>query len=227
MDIHRFDKEIKDIYLHRPLEEPVEGEGYIPEDAEYNRMIKIVQEHIDVVNKKMKGEVPYNINEEELLSIMLLEGFGADIIQYPLFYPSKQNSLTRKLVKWLDDGLEKTPKTTHKILYRNDADKYDTSNFFHKDKIYSDFSYPGFLTTSKDNFEYNVELWIITPLQTEKTRAHDLYMVYNHGQDMGKPDCPISAEWQIEFERGTKFRFIKEEKNKNENVYYLQELEKR
>ena len=41
--------------------------------------------------------------------------------------------------------------------------------------------------------------WIITPLSSEATKAHEIYRLYNHGSN-----CPY-PEYQIEFERGATF----------------------
>ena len=45
--------------------------------------------------------------------------------------------------------------------------------------------------------------FIIFPLKNGKTKAHDIYLIYNHGEDYGSP------EFQVEFELGTKFMIDK------------------
>ena len=80
-------------------------------------------------------------------------------------------------------------------------------------------NFKGFLTTSKDDFNntYNIK-WIITPLSNGLTKAHDIYNVYNHGYN-----CPY-PEWQVEFERNTKFIVNKVVPKENKTEVYISEI---
>ena len=48
--------------------------------------------------------------------------------------------------------------------------------------------------------------------------AYEIYKIYNHGED-----CPY-PEYQVEFERGTKFEITDIKKGKEYNVVHIKEL---
>ena len=94
----------------------------------------------------------------------------------------------------MDKALRKVPKNTHPVLYANDG--FMRGN----NRIGDIFTITGFFTTSKDDFDNAHSIkWIIEPLPEGQTKAHEIYKIYNHGED-----CPY-PEYQVEFERGAKF----------------------
>lgn len=103
--------------------------------------------------------------------------------------------------------------TSHDLLYRQE-------NYYYKvPEVGEILNFKGFLTTSKDDFNntYNIK-WIITPLSNGLTKAHDIYNVYNHGYN-----CPY-PEWQVEFERNTKFIVNKVVPKENKTEVYISEI---
>ena len=155
----------------------------------------------------------FNLTELEALTIVILEGFGSRLIQESLYNPQKSNNLTKILIQNLDEALKKTPKNTHRLLYANDG--YMRSN----NKVGDVFTVQGFFTTSKDDFDNARSIkWIIEPLPETQTKAHEIYRIYNHGED-----CPY-PEYQVEFERDTKFEIVDIKKKKKYNIIYLREL---
>ena len=80
--------------------------------------------------------------------------------------------------------------------------------------------FKGFFTTSKDDYNntYNIK-WLIKPLPNGLTKAHDIYLVYNKGYNLPYP------EWQVEFERNTKFIVTKVVTKENFTEVYISELE--
>jgi hypothetical protein len=169
--------------------------------GEDSHEFELLLKHIQVMDNLLdKGVIhnEYELDEVEVLTLVLLEGFGFDMIQKPAFNHNLLNEFNKILIEYLDSALKKIPITSHKVLYRQD----DYQNKV--PKIGEVISFTGFLTTSKDDFDntYNVK-WIITPLSNKTTKAHDIYIIYNHGYDVPYP------EYQVEFERGTKFKVTK------------------
>ena len=77
----------------------------------------------------------------------------------------------------------------------------------------------AFFTTSIDDFDNAHSIkWIIEPLPEGQTKAYEIYKIYNHGED-----CPY-PEYQVEFERGTKFEITDIKKGKEYNVVHIKEL---
>ena len=125
----------------------------------------------------------------------------------------KLNALTEVLIQNLDSALRKAPKNTHPVLYANDG--FMRGN----NRIGDIFTVNGFFTTSIDDFDNAHSIkWIIEPLPEGQTKAYEIYKIYNHGED-----CPY-PEYQVEFERGTKFEITDIKKGKEYNVVHIKEL---
>lgn len=184
--------------------------------GEDSREFELLLKHIQVMDNLLdKGVIhnEYELDEVEVLTLVLLEGFGFDMIQKPAFNHNLLNEFNKILIEYLDSALKKIPITSHKILYRQD----DYQNKV--PKVGEVISFTGFLTTSKDDFDntYNVK-WIITPLSNKITKAHDIYKIYNYGYDVRYP------EYQVEFERGTKFKVTKVVEKAEYSEVYITEL---
>ena len=112
--------------------------------------------------------------------------------------------------KILNDIILKSPKNTATILYRflEPEDKRD----LHIGEVYTpEYS----LTTTIDDWEQNVDVYIITPLDENNTQAHEIFrLVFNQNEN------------QVNFIKGTKF-LVTDIKQKGDNkIFYLRELEK-
>lgn len=196
----------KEVYKDMPFAYKLKGD------------MDLLDSHIKAMKSLIKdGRIHYinpTLTEVEILSIVILEGFGSSLlIQEPLFDSSKSNGLKKVLIENLDSALRKTPANTHSVLYANDG-------FFKWDnKIGETFTVQGFFTTSKDDFDNATQIkWIIKPLPQDKTKAHEVYRIYNHGDN-----CPY-PEWQVEFERGTSFRITDIKKGERCDIIYIEEL---
>lgn len=178
--------------------------------------VKMLIEHIESMNSLIAAEAIHNnygLNDIEILSLIMLEGFACTIIQQPAFNDRYLNEFNKILIDSLDKALLKIPKTSHDRLYRQD-------NFYHEvPQTREILKFNGFLTTSKDDFDntYNIK-WIIKPLSNELTKAHNIYNVYNHGYN-----CPY-PEWQVEFERNTKFIVNEVVEKENKTEVFISEL---
>lgn len=69
---------------------------------------------------------------------------------------------------------------------------------------------PHYITTTKDNWKWNTNEYIITP-KKEGTNARSLYKLINHGN-----------ENQVSFKRGTKFKITKIKTGKRKLIYMVE-----
>jgi len=69
------------------------------------------------------------------------------------------------------------------------------------------------LTTTTEVWENDTNMYVITLRSIDKTKAHSLYKIYNHGN-----------ETQVNFERGTQFVVENVEYTKNRKIVYLKEI---
>ncbi len=186
---------------------------YVGESPE----VKDLLIHIEAMNNLVaKGTVhnDFGLNDIEILALIMLEEFAYNTIQQPAFNDECINDFNEILINSLDNALLKIPRTFHNTLYRQD--KY----YYKVPKAGEILKFKGFFTTSKDDYDntYNIK-WVITPLSNGLTKAHDIYMVYNKGYNLPYP------EWQVEFERNTKFIVNKIETMENYTKVYISELE--
>ena len=186
---------------------------YVGESPE----VKDLLIHIEAMNNLVtKGTVhnDFGLNDIEILALIMLEEFAYNTIQQPAFNDECINDFNKILINSLDNALLKIPRTFHNTLYRQD--KY----YYKVPKAGEILKFKGFFTTSKDDYDntYNIK-WVITPLSNGLTKAHDIYMVYNKGYNLPYP------EWQVEFERNTKFIVNKIETMENYTKVYISELE--
>ena len=185
---------------------------YGTESSEVKNLLK----HIEVMNGLIANGAIHNnygLNDIEILTLIMLEGFACDTIQHPAFNDRYPNEFNEILINSLDKALLKITGTSHDLLYRQE-------NYYYKvPEVGEILNFKGFLTTSKDDFNntYNIK-WIITPLPNGLTKAHDIYNVYNHGYN-----CPY-PEWQVEFERNTKFIVNKVVPKGNKTEVYISEI---
>ena len=150
--------------------------------------MELLEWHIKAMDRLTKaGRIHYidsALTETEILSIVILEGFGSSQhIQSPLYDPTKSNALNKALIENLDSALKKIPANAHSVLYANDGfSRYEN-------KIGDIFTVKGYFTTSKDDFDNaNQTKWIVEPLQQDKTKAHEIYRIYNHGDTCPYPE---------------------------------------
>lgn len=185
--------------------------------GEESTEVKDLLMYVEVMNNLVEtGSIhnDFGLNDIEIIALIMLEEFAYNTIQQPAFNDRYLNEFNEILINSLDNALLKIPGTSHNILYRQDKYCYKVP------KVGEILNFKGFFTASKDDFDntYNIK-WIIKPLSYELTKAHDIYNVYNHGCN-----CPY-PEWQVEFERNTKFIVEKVVPKENKTEVHISELE--
>lgn len=124
-------------------------------------------------------------------------------------YHAEIPEVVKEMQLVLDSVIKKAPKCNSMILYRflNDFDK--------KDFLIGDiYTPPLSITTTTEDWGKDTDMYIITPLPTERTKAHSLYQIYNHG-----------SETQVNFERGAKFRVTNIIQQIDRRIIYLNEID--
>lgn len=108
----------------------------------------------------------------------------------------------------LDSIIKKAPLCEKQTLYRflKEHDKIDF-------EIGEIFEPSHSLTTTTEDWGKDTNMYVITPLSIEKTKAHSLYKIYNHGN-----------ETQVNFERGAQFVVENIEYTNNRKIVYLKEI---
>lgn len=140
------------------------------------------------------------LTDSELLAIMLHVGSGYSLVNECLFTNSC-NELQNAIHGCLDSALLKLPKCEKSILYRQDK-YYNIAEIEGKETII----FPSFFTTSLEDFETATNIkWIIIPLGKEKTKARNIYEIYDPGV--------LYFERQVTFERNANFEINKIEKS--------------
>lgn len=127
------------------------------------------------------------------------------------FYKKPIPELANNMFITLNNVIKKAPITDSKVLYRF-CNEYDQANM----KINDVILIPHNLTCTTFNWNQNGNnVYVICTLPSDKTCAHDLYKIYEHGD-----------EKQVNFLRGTRFLVTKIEEipNTKYHTYYLDEL---
>ena len=128
------------------------------------------------------------------------------------YYHSEIPEVVKQMFMGINNVVAKAPQNHDKILYRF-CQSEDPKNM----KVGETISFPYNLTCT--NYDWKQakfkNVYVITPLQDGNTKAHNLYDIYEHGQ-----------EKQIDFLRGTSFNVTKIEKTKGTpyKKFYLSEV---
>jgi hypothetical protein len=191
----------------------VEGTGPIDDDfynPEYFLKDGKIQWYYDGIKGYIENEEKYELTEAERV---ILRMFYGDMSCYfrDDYYHGTIPEVARELFKVLNSLVLKAPQSESSTLRRYCVPQDKTD--FSKGDI---FTIAHCLTCTKDNWgqEDRKNVYIIEPLKDGKTKAHNLYEIYNHGD-----------EKQVNFTRGTSFKITKVITQKNDlKLIYMKEL---
>ena len=182
------------------------------------RRVEMLELHIkSLSNLRASGRIHNEescLSDAELLMIVLLEGFESDTIQNAAYGKVDKNPYFEALLELMDLAISKCRKTIHDTLYRQE------DYWFGPLKEGITINFAGYFTASAEDFDNTSYIkWIITPLNNGRTKAHDIYSVYNHD------DATLFPEFQVEFERNCNFfvdKIVDKEKFKE---VFIREME--
>ena len=161
--------------------------------------------------KPMGNEIEYGFNDAQIVFLRLFYGRYSYIFRDD-YYGMNRPDFVQNLLDTLDDMIAKAPQNTDPVLYRFCTD-YDQCDMHIGDEI----TIPHNLTCTNEDWQQdNKNVYIITPLQNGKTRAHNLFEIYHHGD-----------EHQVDFLRGTIFKVtdILGNAETGYRKFYLEEME--
>ena len=149
----------------------------------------------------------YELSHEETNKLL-----GSNLDTRDDYYHGKIPEVVKQMFIGINNVVAKAPLNKDKVLYRFCCNE-DPKEM----KVGDVVNFPYNLTCT--NFDWNQakykNVYVITPLPNGKTRAHNLYEIYEHGD-----------EKQVDFLRDTSFMVTKVEETKGTpyRKYYLKEL---
>lgn len=150
----------------------------------------------------------YGLSDVEILIFQVFIGRWSGVFRGDR-YGSEIPELIQEMRYVLESAISKAPKFTGTVLYRfckDDPVEFKEGNIY--EPLHS-------LTTTKDDWGKDTNTYIITPLSADKTKAHCLYEIYNHGD-----------ENQVNFETGAKFKIDKVSQEAQGNIcVFMTEVE--
>jgi len=163
-----------------------------------------------LVEKKLGKESKFGLSDAQIVILSLFHYTESHIFRDD--YYNGITDFVQNLFDTLDDAINKAPINTDSKLYRF-CNKYDKSDM----KVGDIITFPHNLTCT--NYDWKQEkyknVYIITPLQDGKTRAHNVFEIFKHGD-----------ENQVDFLRNTKFEVLKIENTEGTDYkkFYLKEI---
>lgn len=156
-----------------------------------------------------KSEGMYGLNAVEWLMLHCFLGPFSEYFRSDNYH-AEIPEVVKEMQLVLDSAIRKAPKCNNITLYRflNDFDKRDF-------QIGEIFTPSHSLTTTTEDWGKDTDMYLITSLPTERTKAHSLYKIYNHGN-----------ETQVNFERESQFRIVDIKRENNRWIIFLNEEEK-
>lgn len=214
-DIQYFiDKENEYISKHKNDEKILEyGTGIIDADfynPEYFLKDGKIQSYYNGVKGYIENEKKFNLTEAERTILRMFYGDMSHIFRDD-YYRGTVPEVAEELFKVLNSVVSKAPQGTSSPLYRFCV-REDRVDFKQGDK----FTVSHNLTcTDKDWRQSDIKnVYIIEPLKGGKTKAHNVYEIYNK-----------TGENQVNFTRGTSFEITKVITQKNDlKLIYMKEL---
>lgn len=191
------------------------GMGEVGQDdrAEF-LMHKPFADTLTHVKSIIKNKEVYGLTLTERVLLCMYYGQYSSKFRDDYYYDKKNMpEVIHAMFDGLNNLIEKAPQNRDTTLYRFCND-YDSKNM----KVGEVVTFAYNLTCT--NFDWKQEdrkdVYVITPLGNGMTKAHNLFEIYEHGD-----------EKQVDFLRGTSFKVTKIEETKGTKfkTYYLAELE--
>lgn len=127
----------------------------------------------------------HGMNKEEAYIYLIFTGHCSGVFNRSLSHPKKEmNPLEKIVVPAFDNILKKLERAKETMVYRMDEeyDRNDVKKWFtaHQGKV---IQIPWFLSTSAEEWEDYPVVWRITLLHDDRTTAHPVYKIINHGDE--------------------------------------------
>lgn len=160
-------------------------------DDHYNFLTdRVISKHLKYIEKFQGDEHLYNLTDSERVVLRLLYCQHSYLFRDDYYYEGV-NEVAQSLFDTLDSLIKKAPQNKNNILFRN-CNEYDPVSF----EIGDFHTFPWSLTCT--NYDWGQEkctnVYVISPLKEGRTKAHNLFEIYEHGD-----------EKQVNFLRGSSF----------------------
>lgn len=168
----------------------------------------VISQYSEDVKKSIGNSERYNLTDAQKLMIYLFQGRHSMLFRDD--YYREVNEFIQNMMDTLESVIVKTPLNNDTTLYRY-CTTYDRVDFKEGEVV----TFPYSLTCTNKEWHKDGNVYVIKPLHDGNTRAHNLFEIYNHGQ-----------ENQVNFLRNTSFR-VMQVKNVEGTEYcrfYLNEI---
>lgn len=158
------------------------------------------------------NEEQYNLNDAERVMLRMLYCRHSDLFRDDYYYEDITD-VVQNMFDTLDSVVAKAPSNTEPMLYRFCHD-HEPVNF----QVGEIVRFPHSLTCTNYDWRQDDEknVYLVTPLSNGRSRAHNLFEIYEHGD-----------EKQVKFLRGTSFEVTQIEKREGSGLVkvHLKEIE--
>ena len=213
-DIQYFlDKENEYISTHKNDGKIIEdGTGIIDADShnpEYFLKRGKIQCYYNSMKEYIGNEENFKLTEAERVILRMFYGDVSCFFRDDYYHPSVPE-IAEELFKVLNSVVLKAPQSKSSPLYRSCV-REDRIDFKQEDI----FTVPHNLTCTDKSWKRadTKNVYIIEPLKDGKTKAHNVYEIYNR-----------TGEYQVNFTRGTSFKITKVIKKDGLKLIYMKEL---
>lgn len=172
---------------------------------------KTISSYYSQLGSFIGNEEQFNLSDAQRVVLRMFYCKDSVLFRDDYYYEGK-NDIVQNLLDTLDSVVEVAPLNKDKLLYRFCVDQDNTN--MKKGEIVT-FAH-NLTCTNYDWGQGNSKnVYLITPLAEGKTKAHNLYEIYEHGD-----------EKQVDFKRGTSFKVAKVEETEGSpfKKIYLEEL---
>lgn len=158
------------------------------------------------------NEEKYQLTDAERVMLKMLYCRHSDLFRDDYYY-EEIPEVVHNMFDTLDSVVAKAPLSTEPLLYRF-CNEHDPVNF----QVGEIVKFQHSLTCT--NFDWHQDdeknVYLVSPLQNGRSRAHKLFEIYEHGD-----------EKQVNFLRGTSFEVTKIERHENSGLVkvHLREIE--
>lgn len=172
---------------------------------------KVINKYFSIIGAPIGNEESLELTDAQRVCLRMFYGRYSVLFRDDYYY-NGITEVVQNLLDTLDSVVELAPKNTDSVLYRfcNEHDRTDMN-------IGDIITFHHNLTCTNFDWEQGDEknVYIITPLKDNSTKAHNLYEIFEHGD-----------EKQVDFKRGTSFQVenIEDTEGTGFKKIYMQEL---
>lgn len=172
---------------------------------------KVIGNYYSHIGAPIGNEDAFGLTDAQKVCLMMFHAKNS--VLFRDYYYEGVSEVVQNLFDTLDSVVGLAPQNTYETLYRFCVD-HDRSNM----EVGEVVTFPHNLTCTNYDWEQGgyKNVYIITPLRDGTTKAHNLFEIYKHGDEM-----------QVDFMRGTSFVVTRVEETEGTDFkkIYMQEIQ--